>query len=282
MTAITEPGVYDLPADEYLADPVEGGSLSSSGARKLLPPSCPAKFHHERQHPSEPTGDMEFGTIAHKEVLGIGPELAVIDAKDWRTKKAQQEAADARQRGAIPLLAKDYQSVQEMAKAIRNHPYAAALFSGGRPEQTLVWRDEETGVMCRALVDWLRDPGPGRMLVPDYKTTKCAHPDELAKSVFNFGYYQQAAWYLAGVRALGLGEDPQFLLACQEKTPPYLITIAQPDAMALRIGEHRNRQALQIYRDCKESGVWPGYSGDVVSVPLPAWAENRYWEEIQP
>lgn len=38
---ITEPGVYDLPAEVYHADPVEGGSLSSTGARKLLPPSCP-------------------------------------------------------------------------------------------------------------------------------------------------------------------------------------------------------------------------------------------------
>lgn len=279
---ITKPGVYDLPADEYLADPVEGGSLSSSGARKLLAPSCPAKFHHERQHPSEPTDDMEFGTIAHKEVLGVGPELVVVEAKDWRTKKAQEQAKEARERGAVPLLAHDYEAVQQMVKALRGHLVASRLFAYGKPEQTLVWRDEDTGVMCRALVDWLRDPGPGRMLVPDYKTTKCAHPDELAKSVFNFGYYQQAAWYLAGVRALGLGDDPQFLLACQEKTPPYLITIAQPDAMALRIGEHRNRQALQIYRDCAAAGVWPGYADEVVSVPLPAWAENRYWEEIQP
>jgi len=37
---ITEPGVYALPADVYHADPVAGGSLSSSGAKKLL--ACPA------------------------------------------------------------------------------------------------------------------------------------------------------------------------------------------------------------------------------------------------
>ncbi len=32
---ITVAGVYDIPADVYHADPVEGGSLSSTGARTL-------------------------------------------------------------------------------------------------------------------------------------------------------------------------------------------------------------------------------------------------------
>ena len=32
-------GVYDIPEDLYHRDPVPGGSLSCSGAKKLLPPS---------------------------------------------------------------------------------------------------------------------------------------------------------------------------------------------------------------------------------------------------
>jgi hypothetical protein len=50
---ITEPGVYDIAEDHYHADPVPGGSLSNSGAKKLLPPSCPAKFAYEREHPPQ-------------------------------------------------------------------------------------------------------------------------------------------------------------------------------------------------------------------------------------
>ena len=42
---ITEPGVYDVPFDEYLRDPVPGGSLSTSGARLLLD-TCPAIFDY--------------------------------------------------------------------------------------------------------------------------------------------------------------------------------------------------------------------------------------------
>ena len=37
MTAIiTKPGVYDLPEDDYHADPVPDWSLSASGAKLLL------------------------------------------------------------------------------------------------------------------------------------------------------------------------------------------------------------------------------------------------------
>ncbi len=37
MTPITAPGVYVIPADDYHADPVPGGSISASGARRILP-----------------------------------------------------------------------------------------------------------------------------------------------------------------------------------------------------------------------------------------------------
>ena len=42
---VDEPGVYDgLDEAAYHADPVPGGSLSASGAKLLLPPSCPALY----------------------------------------------------------------------------------------------------------------------------------------------------------------------------------------------------------------------------------------------
>ena len=50
---ITEPGVYEMPAEEYHADPVEGGSLSSTGARRLLE-MAPARWRYEQAHPSPP------------------------------------------------------------------------------------------------------------------------------------------------------------------------------------------------------------------------------------
>jgi len=279
QTVITEPGVYSIPAAAYHADPVPGGSLSRSGAQRLLPPSCPALFRYEQLHGRKPRRVFEIGHAAHALVLGTGPELVMVDAENWRTKAAQQEAAEARERGAAPLLPDEYAEIHAMAAALREHPIASALFDPdhGQPEQTLAWRDEPSGVWRRAMLDWLPDAGGGRLIVPDYKTTTCADPAELSKTAHKYGYHQQHAWYVDGAQALDLGDqDAAFVFVFQEKTAPYLVTVIELDGLALRIGRDLNRRAIDLYAQCSESGVWPGYSDEVESVPLPVWVERAY------
>ena len=100
MTALTEPGMFqagiypDMPEDAYHADPVPGGSLSASGAKKLL--ACPARFAYDRDRLPQATAAMELGTAAHKLVFGVGAQLAVVDAENWRTKAAQRQRAAER------------------------------------------------------------------------------------------------------------------------------------------------------------------------------------------
>ena len=249
------PGVYDIGETEYFADP----ALSCSGAKLLLPPSCPAKFRYLQDHPeaAERKDVFDFGSAAHKMVLGAGPELALVDALDWRGKEAKEAREAARAEGATPLLLADFTKVQAMAKAIRAHPIAGPLLNperGGEPEQSLFWLDYETGVPCRARADWLPDTGPGRYIITDYKTCSSADPDAIAKAAANYGYYMQADWYCTGIRDLVAVDDPAFLFVFQEKDPPYLITVAELDDEARRIGRARNRQAIERFRDCTEAG----------------------------
>jgi hypothetical protein len=266
---ITVPGAYDIPADVYHADPVPGGSLSSSGARKIL--DSPARYKYEREHAIHSTA-FDIGHAAHKLVLGVGPETVVIDAQDWRTKAAKEARDEAYAAGYVPLLLADWRRVEAMAAAIQEHPLARAIFStptGAHVEQTLIWRDGDTGVWRRAMLDWRRE-----RIVVDFKTAVSASPASFAKSVANFGYHQQDAWYRDGVAALGLANDPAFLFVVQEKEPPYLVAVYDLDDEALRVGRERNRRALERYRDCVESGVWPGYSTDIETITLPRWAEE--------
>lgn len=278
---ITEPGVYDLPDYVYHSDPVPGGSLSQSGAKKLLPPNCPALFRYWADHPEEHKQVFDFGKAAHRMVLGTGATLAVIDAEDWKTKRAQQERRDAYAAGEVPLLTREYEVVQAMAAALREHPFASALFTNGRPEQSLFWLDGD--VMRRAMLDWLPNPTNGRIVVPDYKTCVSAEPGKLSKTIADYGYAQQHGWYLDALRALGLADETAaFVFVFQEKTPPYLITVAQVDVTALRIGQHLNRRAIDLYAECVANDRWPGYSDDVAVVSLPPYIENKYLEVIQP
>lgn len=279
---VTEAGVYDMPDELYHLDPVEGGSLSSSGARKLLPPNCPAIFKHERDNPPAPKKQFDIGHAAHKLVLGSGPELVRIDAERWDTNKVKAEVAAVRADGAIPLKPAEYAQVHDMADAIRRHRIARALFDPqhGQPEQTLVWQDPPTGVWRRARFDWLPHRDDGRLIIPDYKTSHSADPGAIARTVYQFGYYQQAAWYIDGAEALGLGEEPAFLFAVQAKDAPYLITVVELTRSALRVGRERNRQALEVYAECTATGHWPAHSDEIELISLPGWVENHYLQEV--
>ena len=165
---VTEPGIYDIDVDDYHADPVPGGSLSSSGARKLLPPSCPAKFRYEQDNPGPSQArHFDLGHAAHKLVLGVGAPLVVIEAANYKTKAAQEQQKAAHLAGHVPLLTHEHDQVQAMAAAIREHPIAGPLFNPehGTPEVSLFWHDTPTGVMCRARIDWLPHQIEGRRLV---------------------------------------------------------------------------------------------------------------------
>jgi hypothetical protein len=282
VTTVDTPGVYDLSAEVYQADPVPGGSLSHSGARRLLPPSCPALYRHWADSGSARTTAFDVGHAAHRLVLGTGTDIVVVDAPDWRTKAAREARDETHAAGATPLLRADYEEVEAMAAALREHPVAAALFApgAGEPERSLFWTDAATGVWLRARLDWLPAPRPGRMIIADYKTAKSASPTSLDRSMFEYGYFSQAAWYQAGALALGLAEDPAFVFVVQEKTPPFLVTVVQPNAVALRLGRDLNRQAIELYAQCTATGRWPGYSDDVELVGLPSWVEARYLQEI--
>lgn len=274
MTVLAEPaimhGVYDIPADQYHASP----GLSSSGARKLLTPSCPAIFDYERGQGEKHRRVFDIGTVAHTILLGTGSEPHVVDADNYLTKLAKKDRDEAYARGDVPLLPDEFDAVQEMVAVARRHPRVADLLAEGQPEQSLFWTDAETGVPCRARLDWLRSDA-----VVDYKSSTSAAPGHIAKVVADFGYHVQAAMYLAGAVELGLlPADAPFYFIFQSKQPPHLIKVVELDETALEIGREKFEQALEVFRDCTESGIWMDYGNDIETISLPAYEVRRHYQ----
>jgi hypothetical protein len=279
------PGLYaaaDLSLEDYHRDIVPGGSLSSSGARKLLPPSCPAQFRYDQQHPQPPKKEFDLGHAAHRLVLGDGPELVEVAAKRWDTAAVKAEVAAIRAEGKVPLKTAELEQVQAMAAAIHQHPLAGPLFTpgSGAPEQSLYWADPDTGVMCRARPDWLKQM-PGLTLCVDYKSAADANPDAVSKAIADYGYHQQDPWYLDGIRAV-LDKPARFIFVVQSKTAPYLITVRELSEADRAIGRAKNQRALRLYAECERTGHWPDWTGDTPDIPyisLPTWAAIREAEE---
>lgn len=273
---VTEPGVFDIDEAVYHGDPVPGtGSLSSTGARALSSRrKTPAHYAWERQHGRRPKREFDYGHAAHAKVLGRGMGIEVIDAENYRTKAAQAARDEARERGLAPILAHEVQAIEEMAAAIQAHPTAGPLLTPevGWPEKSLFWTDPLTGVWCRARLDWLTRPGVlRRYTIADYKTADDASPDGFARAIRAHGYDQQAAFYLDGVRALGLDDEPAWVWVVQEKAPPYLIAIYQLTGESLLRADRANRRARAVFAHCTATGEWPGYPVNPVALSTPDW-----------
>lgn len=266
------PGFHDgVPEADYHAD---RESLSVTGAKTLL--RAPALFRWRQDNPVH-KDVFDFGTAAHRLVLGVGAPLAVGAYADYRSREARLWRDKVREDGETPILAVDHAKVQAMADKLSEHRLAMRLLSDGKPEVSAYAPDEETGVMRRGRFDWL-----GPSVLSDYKTAATVDPRDLAGrygAVKKWGYANQAAWYLDLARDLG-HPALAFAFIFQMKEPPYLVTVAYVREDDLWEARQQNRRALEIFRDCTASGKWPGYLADDTAAVLSLTDQTYTLEEI--
>lgn len=281
MTATTalEPGVHQLTDEEYFGPQLASTTLSSTGARELLKPGGPARYRHKADTGTvEVKREFDVGHAVHTIVLGSGPDVIRFpgtgkNPEAWQKDDDKADVAKLRAAGKVPLRPADYVTAHAMAGAVAVHPAAFKLLRYGLSERTLIWRDEATGVLCRAKADRLRSDG-----IVDVKTAADASEEALSKAVNNHGYFIQAAFYLRGFRALHPGVVPFFSFVSVEKEPPYLVHVTQLSERAMAYGDRRVSEALEIYRDCQASGIWPGYPlNEITEIDLPAYVRTEEW-----
>lgn len=271
MTTVTisEPGLYDIAETDYHADnhlaPELGMSLSSTGAKAIL--DCPARFHWQRTHRVEKDA-FDKGTIAHALILNNpDPRLRIVDCYGWTLKKDQEARKAIRADGNVAVSRADLLAASKMARAVRRHRLASAIFSEGKAEQSFYWIDEATGVTCRGRVDWLRDNA-----IVDLKTISKADPRTITRQSYDYGYAQQADFYRRGIHAV-TGQWLPFVHVFVESDEPHIVHVAQLDEDFLAIGSDRNDQALALYAECQSSDHWPAYGDDITLISPPAWAK---------
>lgn len=281
LAALPEPGVYDLTDEEYFGPALASTTLSSTGARELLKPGGPARFRHRADTGTvETKRAFDLGHAVHTWTLGNGPDVVLFpgtgkNPEAWQKEDDKAQVAALRAAGKVPLRPADYATAQAMVAAVKAHPIAGKLLDRGEPEKTLIWRDPDTGVMCRAKVDWLRRDG-----MVDLKTAEAADAEALSKAAHNHGYAIQAPFYLRGYRALALDvwrlRTPFFVHIAVEKMPPHLVHVTQLTERAIAWGDRQVSQALEIYRDCTAAGIWPGYpTNEITDIDLPAWVRTE-------
>lgn len=246
-----------MPAADYHAR----RSLSKSGLDQFR--RSPAHFRawQDGQAKQEPTPAMEFGTAAHMAVLE--PELFIQKytkfSGDKRTKEGKVDWNNIIYSGKTPLSEDQWECVNRVAASVHAHPAAAQLIHGIEPETS--WFDNWNGIEVKARLD-----GIGDDYIIDLKTTQDASPSAFAKSVAQFRYHVQAAWYqrITGIR--------RFVFIAAEKEPPFGIACYELDQQAIDLGNEIIDAQLATFRECQALNSWPCYSSATETLSLPAWA----------
>ena len=233
------------------------------------------------------------GVIERKQTaaltLGTRFHCAVLEPSQWAERyallpefenSAQSKAgklereAWATENPGEPVTSDEYKTIWDMAAALKAHPMGSLLLQQAGPT------DREVSVFgtladvpCRCRPDAIVPVDDGVFLV-DLKSTGDASPTGFAKSVANYGYDIQDAFYSdlcteQGMNVLG------FVFIATESAPPYLTATYCLKEVDIETGRERYRDLLALYARCVELNEWPGLSGAIEVLELPKWHTYR-------
>lgn len=297
--------VYDLPIGEYHALP----RLSSS---KLGPLIDQTPAHFAAKTWGEPSSAMKIGTAIHVLVLEpenyerlvpVRPKKPTLPKKPdlnfkLKANKPAQEAwlaecdkvretwadianwEDAQDPDATLLTDPERTMAEAAAGAILSHPgiQRAGLLEGRRELTVLFDLDG-----CPAKVRF--DVFNKHRHIVDVKS--CGDASLFEKDVANYGYHRQDALYSIGAQVAKL-EPTGFFFVVVETSQAMLDTAPEDrwrfvrvvalDPTARAQGKKDVFAAAKTYKECMESGVWPGFKEEPEIIKLPVWAID-YEEE---
>jgi excisionase family DNA binding protein len=252
--------------------------LSRSTASSLLTTS-PEKVRWERDNPRPSSLPLIMGGCFHGMVLEpecLDDEYAVkptdIDGKSPLTKYYKESFAEMQEERpeAQWLKADEWKTCLGMAEAIMSNPVYTHYASDVEAIAEGSGYFDYNGAKCKVRPDLYTSDGT----IIDLKSTQDASAAGFRKSVRNFGYDFQSCWYIEAMRAMGLPAR-QFIFCVVEKVAPF--SVATYTLTESEIDRHKPRmqRACDLWATCMDTGVWPGYPEEVVTLDLSRFGDNH-------
>ena len=265
-------GLFEsMPAAEYHRREL---GVASKSALDLVTVS-PAHYQAwVNGHDEASTPALFFGSAFHcallepqvfAETYACEPDFGDCRFKGNRLARDEWREAHA---GATPISSGDMDKVRGMVASILQHRLAGRMIRSGKAEITARWTDEDTGLRCKARGDFYV---PDLAMLLDVKTTLDASPRGFAKSVTNYGYDRQDAFYRAGFTTAGARvEHVAFVVV--EKEPPYAVAVYQLSERFVERGHASIRRDMATLSECLKSNTFPGYPDGLTIIEPPRWA----------
>lgn len=274
MTIVPPMLVLNMPNEVYHS---HHGSVSKSGLDLIA--RSPAHFRY--QSPREATRGMEIGTAIHTALLEperFSFDYVLLKDVDDRRASAYKEACKAHPSSNV-LTSPESDHVSGMQEAVYSHDQArAALTQEGCTEASLFVNDPKTGVMVRVRFDLLTESGEAY----DLKKCQDARPIMFSRSIFNYGYNVQSAFYQDAYEWATGKPLKCFKIIAVEERLPHAVMVYRLDDTAIAEGRRVYREALNLYAQCLETGHWPAYEcSDDELIGLPEWVVRNMEYEME-
>jgi exodeoxyribonuclease VIII len=216
-----------------------------------------------------------LSTTGTMEQLAVLLKTEGVAVTLWKDLKAEWMANNGHRNVLTPEV---WDQLMNMRDAAMAHPIARALLTGkpGKAERSVYWIDEATGELCRCRPDFWREDD----IVVDMKTTEDASPEGFGKSIANWSYDTQDAFYRDGCAAVGKPLRAFVFLAVEKSArvvegQPLGVAVYQLDEAGRDLGRAKYRADLATYAQCKATNKWPCYSDKLETISLPQWHMNR-------
>jgi hypothetical protein len=257
------------PSETYHAAP----GLSHSMLRNIDP--TPADYLEYVTNGVETTPAMILGTLTHSLILEPSIPLPRISIKpaDLRANSAAFKAWKAEQ-GSNLIIGQDaWDTLMGMVRSVSTHPYARKVLSVGETEISLFHTRD--GVLRKARIDF----APHGNFLCDVKTCQDSGPVGFAKTIGEFSYFSQAAWYLDMWNDTHPEDQREgFMFVAVDKSAPYKVACHFLDPDDIELGRTVNHRRLIKWIECVEKNQWPGWSETFYQTRIPSWIRVKMEE----
>lgn len=234
-------------------------------------------YKHRVDNPEPSKAHFALGSAAHCFVLEpekFAERYALCEVTRNEKHAAYQEWLKAN-RGREALKRDEWETAHAVGAAVRSHPVASGLLSGGRAEVSMQWRCPHTGVELKGRPDYIADR------INDLKTTRAIDERSTGRAMADYLYHGQLAMYHDGAVTLGLipANAPPPTITWVEKTAPYDVAVDEFDEFALEAGRRLYVGLVEKILVAAETNMWPGQAPAIRTVTLPGYAPGTFEEE---
>lgn len=297
--------VENMPMLDYHAI----DALSNSGLGELA--QCPARYYAMKLDPNRPE-EVEkeghlHGNLAHcafLEPVEFGKRYVVLPddapkkptSAQWNAKKPSDDSVAAmawwkefgeRHTGKRIITQEQAKTaftqaanLMALPKVWRGFHMNELLERSPKAEVSAFWNDPMTGVACRCRPDMVIQINDRQCILLDVKTYSSSERGEVVRQIARKGYFRQAAHYSIGYHLASGLEVVAFIFVFVESTYPYLAGSYTLSEEFMQHGMAEQRALVDLYAECKRTGVWPSYTKQTETLDIPAYLIGSQQVEV--